>query len=37
MSIKHAFSSPVADGAATGVVRPSDWNCAHRLGSPLGK
>ena len=29
MTIRHVFSNPVADGAATTVVRPSDWNSAH--------
>lgn len=27
--IKHAYSNPTADGTATTVVRPSDWNSAH--------
>lgn len=27
--IKHAYSNAVADGTATTVVRPSDWNSAH--------
>lgn len=29
MSIIHAYSNQVADGTATSVVRPSDWNSAH--------
>lgn len=31
MSIKHAFTSAIADGGDTTVVRPSDWNAAHVL------
>ena len=27
--IKHQYSQTVADGTATSVVRPSDWNSAH--------
>lgn len=27
--IKHAYSNVVADGTATSVVRPSDWNSGH--------
>lgn len=29
MSLYHAYSQTVADGTATSVVRPSDWNSAH--------
>ena len=29
MSVQHVFSNQVADGTATSVVRPSDWNSAH--------
>lgn len=29
MNIVHAYSNQVADGTATSVVRPSDWNSAH--------
>lgn len=29
MSLLHAYSQTVADGTATSVVRPSDWNSAH--------
>ena len=36
MTIKHVFSNPVADGAATTVVRPSDWNSAHVQAMTLG-
>ena len=27
--IKHIYTSPVADGTATSVVRPTDWNSQH--------
>jgi hypothetical protein len=30
MSIQHFYSQTVADGTATSVVKPSDWNSAHR-------
>ena len=41
MSIRHAYTQTVADGTATSVVRPSDWNSAHVLvqnlvGNTLG-
>lgn len=29
MSLYHAYTQTVADGTATSVVRPSDWNSAH--------
>ena len=29
MSIQHFYSQTVADGTATSVVRPSDWNSVH--------
>jgi hypothetical protein len=29
MAILHAYSQTVADGTATSVVRPSDWNSSH--------
>lgn len=29
MSIRHIYSQTVADGTATSVVRPSDWNSVH--------
>ena len=29
MSLYHVYSNTVADGTATSVVRPSDWNSAH--------
>jgi len=29
MSLFHAYSQTVADGTATSVVRPSDWNSGH--------
>lgn len=28
-TIKHVFTSPVADGTVTSYVRPSDWNSEH--------
>lgn len=31
----HAYSQTVADGTATSVVRPSDWNSAHLFSSSL--
>jgi hypothetical protein len=41
MSIKHFYSQTVADGTATSVVRPSDWNSNHQMvynlsGNTLG-
>ena len=41
MSIKHFYSQTVADGTATSVVRPSDWNSNHNMivnlsGNTLG-
>lgn len=35
MSLFHAYSQTVADGTATSVVRPSDWNSAHIQGMSL--
>lgn len=29
MAVSHVYSNTVADGTATSVVRPSDWNSAH--------
>ena len=29
MALYHVYSQTVADGTATSVVRPSDWNSAH--------
>lgn len=29
MGISHIFTSPIADGTNTQLVRPSDWNSAH--------
>ena len=29
MAIRHVYTNTVADGTATSVVRPSDWNSAH--------
>ena len=29
MSLKHAFSSSIEDGADTSLVRPSNWNAEH--------
>jgi hypothetical protein len=31
MSIQHFYSQTVADGTATSVVRPSDWNSSHQI------
>ena len=36
MSIQHFYSQTVADGTATSVVRPSDWNSAHQQVLNLG-
>lgn len=30
-TIKHVYTHAVADGTATSVVRPSDWNSAHAV------
>lgn len=27
--IKHVYSSPIADGTDTSLIRPSDWNASH--------
>ena len=29
MAVQHVYSNAVADGTATSVVRPSDWNSYH--------
>lgn len=41
MAIQHFYSQTVADGTATSVVRPSDWNSNHKMvynlsGNTLG-
>lgn len=41
MPIQHFYTQTVADGTATSVVRPSDWNSAHNMvynlsGNTLG-
>ena len=36
MSIRHFYSQTVADGTATSVVRPSDWNSAHNMVLNMG-
>lgn len=36
MSILHFYSQTVADGTATSVVRPSDWNSAHQQVLNMG-
>lgn len=41
MTIQHFYTQTVADGTATSVVRPSDWNSAHNMvynlsGNTLG-
>jgi len=36
MAIQHFYSQTVADGTATSVVRPSDWNSAHQQIVNLG-
>lgn len=35
MSVSHIFSSPIADGTNTQIVRPSDWNSAHNFHQTL--
>jgi len=34
MAIKHAFTSPKADGADTTLVRPANWNATYALFPP---
>ena len=36
MSIAHVYSQTVADGTATSVVRPSDWNSNHNMVLNIG-
>ena len=36
MSIQHVYSQTIADGTATSVVRPSDWNSNHNMVLNLG-
>ena len=36
MTIQHFYSQTVADGTATSVVRPSDWNSAHNMVLNMG-
>jgi len=37
LTVSHAFSSALADGADTSLVRPSDWNAVHEVaGIPAG-
>jgi hypothetical protein len=36
MTIKHVYSQTVADGTATSVVRPSDWNSNHNMVQNIG-
>src|SRR5512137_2344840 len=36
MSIQHFYTQTVADGTATSVVRPSDWNSAHNMVLNMG-
>ena len=31
VSLKHAFTSPKADGGDTTLVQPSNWNAEHTL------
>jgi hypothetical protein len=31
LTVNHVFTNPVADGTITSIVRPSDWNSAHKL------
>ena len=34
-ALYHAYTQTIADGTATSVVRPSDWNSAHIQGQTL--
>ena len=36
MSVQHVYSQTIADGTATSVVRPSDWNSNHNMVLNLG-
>lgn len=36
MAIQHFYSQTIADGTATSVVRPSDWNSAHNQVLNMG-
>lgn len=36
MPIRHVYTSPVPDDAATSIVRPSDWNSVHAYTLPDG-
>lgn len=36
MSIQHVYSQTVADGTATSVIRPSDWNSNHNQVLNMG-
>src|SRR5512137_25825 len=36
MSIQHFYTQTVADGTATSVVRPSDWNSVHNQVLNIG-
>jgi len=31
ITVKHVFTSPIADGTDTQLVRPSDWNSSHLM------
>lgn len=35
MALSHVFSSPIADGTNTQLVKPSDWNSAHNIFQTL--
>lgn len=35
MSLGHIYNQTVADGTATSVVRPSDWNSVHMMSGTL--
>jgi len=37
VSLKHAFTSAVADGGDTSLVQPSNWNAEHNLTMGTGK
>lgn len=37
ISLKHAFTSPKADGADSTLVQPSNWNAEHTLTIGTGK
>ena len=35
ISVSHVYTSPIADGTNTQLVRPSDWNSSHQVSVSL--